>query len=82
MAATNDITGDEIKSKTSTSQYRENYSNIYPEKKSSHRWLEEFYPNMEIIKPDGWDDGVGMEIRITKDDFERRFESSGICGNL
>lgn len=84
MAATNDITGDEIKSKTSTSQYRENYSNIYPEKKSSHRWLKEFHPETVILDPDGWryDDGVTMETRITKDDFNKRFGESTVMGKI
>ena len=83
MAATNDITGDEIKSKTSTSQYRENYSNIYPEKKSSYRWMEELLPDSRITSPDGWFyDGVSMETRITKEDFYRSYNESTVIGTI
>ena len=49
-------------------------------KKSSEEWLQELYPEYEVLDPDGWDRTHGQEAfdmswneLITKDEFNRRF---------
>jgi hypothetical protein len=82
MAAKNDITGDDIKSKALSERGRANWDNIF-KKQSAWDWLKELgYDNYTILDPDGWryDDGVSLDTPITKSDFNRRFsESTVMC---
>ena len=80
MATRNDITGDEIKSKTPTKDYRDNWDLIF-NKKNSFEWLKELY-NDEYIFEDmsGWnlEDGVTIDSSINKRDFHYRLSLSKI----
>lgn len=52
----------------------DNWDNIFPPKKTAHEWLEEMDDAPTILDPDGWreKDGVTMDTRITRADFNRR----------
>lgn len=68
MAARNDITGAEIKSGILSKQGRENWDYIF-RKQTAEEWRNELYPSVTILDPDG----VAMDTRINRADFERRF---------
>jgi hypothetical protein len=72
--AKNDITGDEIKSKSFSAKGRENYDRIYA-KKTAHQWLEAD-PTVIMHDPDGWrcSDGVTMDTPITYSEYVRRLQ--------
>ncbi len=81
MAATNDITGAEIKSGIYSSQGRDNYERIFA-KKTAAEWLD-FIPEYKgyvILDPDGWryDDGITLESKISCTEFESRFKQSTV----
>jgi hypothetical protein len=78
MAATNDITGAEIKSGIYTSRGRDNHDRIFA-KKTAHEWLQtEEFAGIHIHDDDGWRDadGVKMEDRISYKDFCYRLSLS------
>lgn len=80
MASKNDITGDEIKSRTLSEQGRKNWDNIF-KKQSAWRWLEELgYNKYSVLDPDGWrrGDNVTMETPITRSDFYNRLNESTV----
>lgn len=79
MATTNNITGDEIKSKALTAAGRENYDRIFA-KKSAHEWLKD--ENVTILDPDGWryDDGVTMDTPISYKEFQKRLVQCTVIG--
>ena len=80
MAAKNDITGDEIKSKGLSSKGRDNWDRIF-KKQSAYDWLKELrYDEYTILDPDGWryDDKVTLDTPITRSDFFRRFNESTV----
>lgn len=80
MAARNDVTGDEIKSKALSQKGRDNWDNIF-KKQTAWDWLKELdYGKYTILDPDGWryDDGVTMDTPITKSDFFTRFNASTV----
>lgn len=79
MATTNNITGDEIKSKALTAAGRENYDRIFA-KKSAHEWLKD--ENITILDPDGWryDDGVTMDTPISHKEFQKRLVQCTVSG--
>ena len=80
MAAINNITGDEIKSKAFSEKGRDNWDNIF-KKQSAWDWLKELnYGKYTILDPDGWryNDGVDLDTPITKSDFFKRFNKSTV----
>lgn len=79
MATTNNITGDEIKSKALTAAGRENYDRIFA-KKSAHEWLKD--ESVTMLDPDGWryDDGVTMDTRISYKEFQKRLVQCTVSG--
>ena len=79
MAAKNDITGDDIKSKTLSERGRANWDNIF-KKQSAWDWLKELgYNENTIIDPDGWRyDDVTMDTPISRSDFFNRFNQSTV----
>lgn len=79
MAAKNDITGDEIKSKGLSSKGRDNWDRIF-KKQSAYDWLKELgYDEDTIIDPDGWRcDDVTLDVPITRSDFFTRFNQSTV----
>lgn len=75
MAARNDITGAEIKSKVLSREGRENWDNIFG-KKSAFQWMEQLYGDSNIVKDiNGWPgkDSVYLDTPITRADFDERF---------
>lgn len=83
MATTNDITGQEIKTKPVTNAYSKGWDRIFA-KKSSNEWLKECPEVIRIIDPDGWrmNDGVDMETPITWSDFQYRLNISTINAKI
>lgn len=82
MAATNDITGAEIKSGIYSAAGRANHDRIFA-KKTAHEWLQtDEFLGMTIIDPDGWrhPDGVSLEDRISYKDFCSRLNQSTVSG--
>ena len=80
MAAKNDITGDQIKSKAFSEKGRANWDRIF-KKQSAWNWLKELgYDEYTILDPDGWrqNDGVNMDTPITRSDFFKRFNASTV----
>jgi hypothetical protein len=79
MAAKNDITGDDIKSKALSEKGRANWDNIF-KKQSAWDWLKELgYNENTIIDPDGWRyDDVTMDTPISRSDFFNRFNQSTV----
>jgi len=79
MAAKNDITGDDIKSKALSERGRSNWDNIF-KKQSAWDWLKELgYNENTIIDPDGWRyDDVTMDTPISRSDFFNRFNKSTV----
>ena len=79
MAAKNDITGDDIKSKALSEKGRANWDNIF-KKQSAWDWLMELgYNENTIIDPDGWRyDDVTMDTPISRSDFFNRFNQSTV----
>ena len=79
MAAKNDITGDDIKSKTLSERGRANWDNIF-KKQSAWDWLKELgYNENTIIDPDGWRyDDVTMDTPISRSEFFNRFNQSTV----
>ena len=79
MAAKNDITGDDIKSKTLSERGRANWDNIF-KKQSAWDWLKELgYNENTIIDPDGWRyDDVTMDTPISRSDSFNRFNQSTV----
>lgn len=78
MAATNDITGAEIKSGIYSAAGRANHDRIFA-KKTAYEWLQtDEFLGIEIIDDDGWrnEDGVKMEDRISYKDFCSRLSIS------
>ncbi len=78
MAATNDITGAEIKSGAYTSRGRDNHDRIFA-KKTAYEWLQtEEFAGIQILDDDGWRnaDGVKLEDRISYKDFCYRLNMS------
>ena len=71
MAAKNNITGDEIKSKSLSSKGRENWNKIFA-KKSALEWAKE--DDVTILDPDGfrYDDGVTVHTPISYAEFSKR----------
>jgi hypothetical protein len=71
MAAKNNITGDEIKSKSLSSKGRENWDKIFA-KKPATEWAE--MKKIVILDPDGfrYDDGVTVHTPISYSEFSRR----------
>jgi hypothetical protein len=84
MATTNNITGDEIKSRVYTADGRFNYDLIFG-KKTAHEWID-FHPDYrgsQIIDEDGWrDDGTSLNSKISFNDFKRRFNASTVLAPL
>lgn len=79
MASRNSITGDEIKSKTLSSEGRKNHDRIFA-KKSAHEWLKD--ESVRMLDPDGWryDDGVTMDTPISYKEFQKRLVQSTVMG--
>jgi hypothetical protein len=79
MAAKNDITGDDIKSKALSEKGRANWDNIF-KKQSASDWLKELgYNENTIIDPDGWRyDDVTMDTPISRSEFFNRFNQSTV----
>jgi len=79
----NDITGDEIKSKVASKEYRTNYDNIF-KKQNAFKWLVEIYgETAEFVNTKGWDiDNTDLVCKITKSEFERRCDNSQIQFNM
>jgi hypothetical protein len=79
MATTNNITGDEIKSKALTASGRENYDKIFA-KKSANEWLKS--ESVKILDPDGWrwDDGVTLDTPISYSEFQKRLVHCTVSG--
>jgi len=73
MSSNNDITGDVIQSRSLSKQGRDNWDNIFGVKKPAWEWLKEV-PHISILDHDGWrhDDGVTLENKITREDFNYR----------
>jgi hypothetical protein len=84
MAAINDITGDQIKSKTSTRDYRDNWDMIF-KKRTAFQWLGELYDDEYIFEDmSGWnlDDNITSHTPINKRDFDYRLTLSKIVPKL
>lgn len=82
MAATNDITGAEIKSGIYSAAGRANHDRIFT-KKSAYEWLKtDEFLGIVILDPDGWrrSDGVSMQDRISYNDFCSRLNESTVSG--
>ncbi len=81
MAARNNITGDEIKSKALSKQGRKNHDRIYA-KKSAYEWLKDEESVSSILDPDGWryNDGVTMDTPISYKDFCYRLQQCTVMG--
>lgn len=81
MAAKNNITGDEIKSRILSSEGRKNYDQIFA-KKSAYEWLKD--ESVVLLDPDGWrhDDGVTLDSLISYKEFQRRLAESTVMGNI
>lgn len=80
MAARNDITGAEIKSRALSAQGRANWENIFG-KKTATEWMEYLYQDTDLIlDADGWsgNDDVYIDTPITRADFEARFSKCTI----
>lgn len=80
MAARNDVTGAEIKSRALSAQGRENWVLIFG-KKTAFEWMDYLYQDTDLIKDfDGWPgkDGVYLDTPITRADFETRFSKCTI----
>jgi hypothetical protein len=79
----NDITGDEIKSKVASKEYRNNYDNIF-KKQNAFKWLAEIYgETAEFVNTKGWDiDNTKLVCKITKSEFEHRCNNSQIQFNM
>ena len=81
MAATNPITGKEIKTAPQNSAYAEGWERIFA-KKSANEWVKST-PYI-IMDPDGWrqDDGVTLDTPITWKEFQTRLNMSTVIGNI
>lgn len=79
MAAINDITGAEIKSKSFSKQGRDNWDKIFA-KKTAYEWLES--ESFKLLDPDGWrqDDGVTLDTPISYAEFSKRINLSTVMG--
>jgi hypothetical protein len=78
--AKNDITQQDIKTSPSNEAYRKGWSDIFL--KDASEWLLFLYNNeVRILDPDGWklNDGVTLETKIRKQDFNDRLARSTIC---
>lgn len=74
----NDITGDDISSRSYTAQGQINYDNIFM-KKSAAEWCDHLHPECVILDPDGWRyDNTSLETKINKSEFHHRFNMSTI----
>ena len=72
----NDITGDNICSRALSRQGRDNWDNIFCEKKSAVDWMIHLYAEKDLIRsPDGWrcGDGVTLQTPISLKEFHKRF---------
>lgn len=79
MATTNDITGQEIKTKPVTNAYSVGWERIFA-KKSAYEWLKTM-PDITIMDPDGWRyDDVTMDTPITWKEFQKRLNESTVIG--
>lgn len=65
----------EIKTSPSNEAYRKGWSDIFL--KDASEWLLFLYNGeIRILNPNGWDDTVTLETKITKQDFLKRLSYS------